>query len=231
MTDLASPTDLSTPTDHDLKCAIVEELGWTPNVNADQVGIGVTDGAVTLSGEVTDYPAKQAAVSAALRVRGVAAVADEIVVEHTMGLRPDADIARDAADALARTVVVPAGSVNATVQDHVVTLTGAVGWEFQRRAARNAVGSLKAVRSVVSRITLEPPTVISPVEAKINITRALVRNARVDATRIEVAVDGTQIRLTGKVTSWAERHQAEYAGWSTPGVTHVDNQLRIVGSA
>jgi osmotically-inducible protein OsmY len=132
---------------------------------------------------------------------------------------------------LAKTVVVPAGSVQAAVHDHVVTLTGAVGWEYQRHAAQQAVASLKAVRAIVNHIGLEPPVVISPVEAKTSIARALVRNAELDATRIEVSVDGTQIRLTGKVTSWAERHQAEYAGWSTPGVTHVDNQLRIVGSA
>jgi osmotically-inducible protein OsmY len=223
-------TDVSSSTDHDLKRAITEELGWAPNVNADHVGIGVTDGAVTLSGQVADYPAKQAALSAALRVRGVVAVADELVVEHTMGRRPDADIARDAVDALASTVVVPAGAVTAAVHDHVVTLRGAVGWEYQRHAAQHAVASLKAVRAVVNHIMLEPPVVISPVEAKTNIERALVRNARVDATNIDVAIDGTKIRLTGKVTSWAEQHQAEYAGWSTPGVTHVDNQLRIVGS-
>jgi osmotically-inducible protein OsmY len=219
------------PTDHELKSAVIEELSWTPNVNADQVGIGVTAGAVTLSGQVADYPAKQAAVSAVLRVHGVAAVADEIVVEHAMGPRPDTAIARDAADALAKTVVVPAGSVHAAVHDHVVTLTGAVGWEYQRHAAQQAVASLKGVRAIVNHIGLEPPVVISPVEAKTSIARALVRNAKLDATRIEVTVDGTQIRLTGKVTSWAERHQAEHAGWSTPGVTHVDNQLRIVGSA
>jgi osmotically-inducible protein OsmY len=224
-------TNVFSSTDHDLKSAITEELHWTPNVNADHVGIGVTDGAVTLSGQVADYPAKQAAISAALRVHGVAAVADEIVVEHAMGRRPDADIARNAADALAATVVVPADSVTATVHDHVVTLTGAVGWEYQRHAAQHAVASLKAVRAVVNHIMLEPPIVISPVDARTNIARALVRNARLDATNIDVAIDGTQIRLTGKVTSWAERHQAEYAGWSTPGVTHVDNQLRIVGSA
>lgn len=120
--------------------------------------------------------------------------------------------------------------MQAAVHDHVVTLSGSVGWEFQRHAAQHAVAGVTGVKGVWNQITLKPPVVISPVEAKANITDALVRNACVDAEHIEVTIHGTQVRLTGKVTSWAERHQAEYAGWSTPGVTHVDNQLKIVGS-
>lgn len=72
------------------------ELGWTPSVNSDCIGVAVTDSAVTLSGQVTSYPEKQAAISAALRVRGVTAVADEIVVQHAWGIRDDSDIAHRA---------------------------------------------------------------------------------------------------------------------------------------
>lgn len=223
-------TQTQSSTDHRLKTAIDLELGWTPSVNCDRVGVIVADGTVTLSGHVTSYPEKLAAVSAALRVRGVSAVADEIVVQHPGGVRDDSDIAREAGDALDRTVVVPTGYVQATVHDHVVTLTGSVGWEYQRHAAQHAVAAVAGVKGVSNRINLVPPVIISPVEAKQNITSALVRNARLDAEHVEVAIHGTQIRLTGNVTSWAERHQAEYAGWSTPGVTHVDNQLTIVGS-
>lgn len=217
-------------TDHRLKTEIDLEPGWTPNVNCDGIGVAVTDAAVTLSGHVASYPEKQAAISAALRVRGVAAVADEIIVQYPWGVRDDSDIAREAGDALNKTVVVPTGCVKAAIHDHVVTLTGSVGWEYQRHAAQRAVAGVAGVKGVSNRINLKPPVVLAPFEAKKNITSALVRNARLDAEHVEVTVHGTQIRLTGKVTSWAERHQAEYAGWSTPGVTHVDNQLKIVSS-
>jgi osmotically-inducible protein OsmY len=223
-------TELLSAQDHAIKLAIAEELGWTPNVNADHIGVGVLGGTVTVSGHVSDYPEKRAAIDAVLRVRGVAGIADQIVVQHDLGPRTDAVITRDAVDVLAKNSVVPPDSVRVAVHDHVVTLTGAVGWEYQRHAAQRACSTVRGVVSVVNHIGLEPPVVISPFEAHDSITRALLRNARLDADRIEVAIDGTKIRLTGKVTSWAERHQAEYAGWSTPGVTHVDNQLRIVGS-
>ena len=47
--------------DHDIKAALVDELEWTPTVKADQIGVAVHNGAVTLSGQVETYPQKAAA--------------------------------------------------------------------------------------------------------------------------------------------------------------------------
>lgn len=84
------------------------------------------------------YPEKHAAVRAALRVRGVAAVADEIEVHNDWAPRQDTDIAREAADLLDRTVFAPSGSVKAEVQDHRVTLTGSVAWGITSVRRSNA---------------------------------------------------------------------------------------------
>lgn len=214
-------------TDHELRTAIIDELTWTASVDADRIGVAVFDDAVTLSGEVGSLPEKEAAVHAALRVRGVTAVADEVVVRRHRGIRKDADIAREAASALERSVVVPADSVKARVHDHVVTLSGTVAWHYQREAAWHAVSVLPGVVAVRSTVTLKPPTVISAADATSNITAALLRSAQADARHIQVAVLGSEIRLTGTAASWADRHQAEYAAWCTPGVTHVDNRVTI----
>jgi osmotically-inducible protein OsmY len=214
-------------TDHELKIAIDAELEWAPNVKADRVGIAVRDGAVTLSGQVETYPEKEAAVRAALRVRGVTAVADEIVVEQVWGPRDDTDIAREAGAALDRSVVVPQHAVKARVHNHVVTLTGTVPWRYQREAARHAVAGLPGVSDVVDQIVLAPPVTISAAKAKSKITSALVRNAQLDANRITVGIHGSEVTLSGTVSSWAERRQAEHAAWSAPGVTSVRNQITV----
>jgi osmotically-inducible protein OsmY len=214
-------------TDHELKIAIDGELEWAPNVKADRVGVSVHDGAVTLSGQVDSYPEKEAAVRAALRVRGVAAVADEILVEHIWGPRDDTDIAREAGAALERSVVVPQNAVKATVHGHVVTLTGSVPWRYQREAARHAVSGLPGVTGVLDQVVITPTVTISAAKAKSKITSALVRNAQLDANRITVAVHGSEVTLMGTVSSWAERRQAEHAAWSAPGVTAVRNQIKV----
>jgi osmotically-inducible protein OsmY len=214
--------------DHELKDAIERELDWTSEVDNDQIGVAINDGAVTLSGQVESYPEKTAAVSAALRVRGVTAIADEVVVRRRVGRREDVDIARDAARALSSTVVVPADSVAASVHEHEVTLTGDVAWQHQRLAAEQAVSSIPGVTAVRNSITLTPPEpMVASADARANVTAALIRNAQLEAQHVDVTVNGTEIRLTGHVGSWAERHQAEYAAWCTPGVTHVNNLIGI----
>lgn len=216
------------PSDHELKTSIAKELAWAPNVTADHVGVALNDGAVTLSGEVASYPEKAAAVQAALRIRGVVGVADELVVKSTLGLRRDVDIARDAGTALSASVRFPAGSVQATVHDHRVSLSGTVAWNHQREAAAHLVAGLPGVSGVLNGIALKPALPFAAEDAKVEIRRALVRHAQLDAASIVVGCSGTEIEMTGTVSSWAESREAELAAWATPGVTHVKNQLTVV---
>lgn len=216
-------------TDHQMKAAINEELEWTANVQADHIGVSLIDGAATLSGEVASYPEKTAAVRAVLRVRGVTSVADEIVVQNTWGEHQDADIARAAGAALDASVVLPTGAVKATVHDHHVELSGSVPWKYQRDAADELVSSVPGVRSLHNAIVLCPSLPLAAAQARDGIRAALLRNAQIDATQIEVTSAGTEIDLSGTVTSWAELRQAEHAAWATPGVTKVHNWLRVVG--
>lgn len=215
-------------TDDQLKTAIMDELAWTASVDAARIGVAITDGAVTLSGEVRSYPEHEAAMHAAMRVRGVTAVADEMVVRHTSDMPDDTDIASEAANVFDhRTVIVPRGSVQASVHDHVITLSGMVNWQYQREAAQQAVAMLPGVTGVHNMITLRPTVEVSGPDAKVRITAALVRNAQLDARRVHIDVTGSKIRLTGSVSSLAEGRQAEQAAWFTPGVTHVTNELSL----
>jgi len=166
-------------TDHQLKVAIADELDWAPRVNADRIGATATDGAVTLSRQVHTDPEKQPA----LRVRAVSGVADEIAVQHEFGASTDADIAREAAAAFDRSVVIPARAVTATAHDQIITLTGAVDWQYQREEAQRAVATLPGVRNT---ITVTPEAVVSPAQAKTQIAAALLRNAQLEADRIQV---------------------------------------------
>jgi len=220
-------TQTTHKTDHELKTAIVDELAWTPSVNADRIGVSVDAGAVTLSGQVETYPEKEAAMHAVMRVRGVTAVADDTEVKNGLAPRDDADIAREATEALERMVYFPSGTVHAKVHNKVITLSGVLPWEYQREATRGAMAGLRGVYGVINTITLKPKVTITPAAAKAKITEALVRSARFDARHISVEVTGSEIELRGVVSSWAEYRQAGYTAWATPGVTDVKNRITV----
>lgn len=216
--------------DQELKHALEAELDWTPSVDATRIGVAVDDGAVSLFGDVSSYPQKNAAVEAAMRIRGVLAVADEIVVHSRWGAgtRDDVDIAREAAATLNHSVLIPNAAVRARVQDGIVTLTGEVAWQYERDEIYHAISVLTGVVLVRNEITLVPvATMASPSAAKTKISAALLRNARLDSERVGIDVVDTEVTLTGSVSSWQERRQAGEAAWSVPGVTSVDNRLRL----
>jgi len=214
-------------TDVELQQDVMNELQWEPTLKAAEFGVAVKDGVVTLSGYVDSYVKKLVAERAAARVFGVRAVAEEIQVRLPGALkRSDEDIAGMVANVLEWNVLVPHDHVKVQVQDGGVTLSGEVDLGYQKYAAEEAVRYLMGVVWLSNKITVKPK--VKPLDIKAKIESAFQRNALVDSKRIKIETRGGKVILNGSVRSWGERAEAQWVAWAAPGVSEVENDIKII---
>jgi osmotically-inducible protein OsmY len=214
-------------TDAEIQQDVLRELKWDSRVEETDVGVEVDQGIVTLSGTVSSWGKRRAAVEAAHRVHGVLDVANDITVRlpGTPG-RTDTEIAAAVRHALEWNVFVPASRVRSTVTNGGVRLEGAVDTWAQSEDAEDAVRNLHGVRSVVNVIEVQPPA-IDPAKVRKAIEEALERQAHRESNRISLLIHDGHVKVLGTVRTWVEKEAVMGAAKGTPGVRSVEEALRI----
>jgi osmotically-inducible protein OsmY len=212
--------------DDDLQRRVVAELSGDPRVDGETFEVSAAAGTVTLRGTVASLRLKRAAGRAVARVRGVASIVNELRVQLPAGdRRDDDDLRGDVLEALMLDTSVPT-TVDARVRNGFVTLTGMVRWHFQREAAESRVTNTPGVVGIDNAIALtQAPDAGAAREV---ITGAFRRNAVLDADVLSVETSsGGLVTLSGTANSWAARDEAVAAAWSAPGVTQVEDRIRV----
>ena len=212
--------------DSEIERDVREELKWHPGLDASDIAVSVKDGVVTLAGFTHSYSDRMEAELAVKHVAGVQAVANDIEVRlPAIDQRPDPDIARDAVAALKSELPISHDKIKIIVKNGWITLEGAAEWQYQKTSAENAVRKVKGVKGVTNAITVKPK--VEPTDIQRKIQEAFKRNAELDANRITVEANGSEVILKGAVRSWIEREEAERVAWSAPGITHVEDRIVV----
>jgi osmotically-inducible protein OsmY len=139
-----------------LQARVAAELDWDPKVVSRQIAVSAEGGAVTLRGTVSSVRQKHEAHKAVRRVGEVTSVSNQLQVRILdAGRRADAVLRADVLQALMLDSLIP-GSVDAEVQNGLVTLTGTAGWQYQRDGAKFICASVPGVLGIEDKITLTP---------------------------------------------------------------------------
>jgi osmotically-inducible protein OsmY len=205
---------------------VTDELYWDPKVDSAAIAVSAADGVVTLRGTVGSFREKQEAKHDAERVYGVKDVKSEIEVrilnEHR---RSDAELRGAVLQAMMLDNLVPS-TIDAKVDNGVVTLTGKANWQYQRDEAESVAGNLLGVMGVEDEIELIAPGPTAH-DVEHSIKKAMERNAKLDAESVDVESSNGTITLRGTVSSWADHDEAVGAAWAAPGVTEVKDHILV----
>ena len=206
---------------------VLEDLRWSPRVNATHIGVAVRNGVVELTGHVETFAEKLEAEHVALSVKGVKGVAEEIGVRLPSEKKTsDSELADRAVRLLSWDARLHGDAIKVKVEHGWVALAGQVRSSGERDCALSDVKRLSGVVGITNEITLRPAA--TPDDVKGQIEDALNRQALLEGAIIQVSMQDGTVILSGNVHSWAERAAARRIAWAAPGVNDVIDNLRIV---
>lgn len=186
-----------TPT-NTLRKNVEEALALAPEIDERRIDVAATDGVVTLTGHVPSYTERVAAKRLVKRIFGVHAIANDLEIDLPGdSQRADAEIAEAVLSVLKWNASVPHEMIQPTVHNGWITLEGEVDWQYQRRAAWEAVRPLVGVRGIDNEVLVAPA--VKPQQVREKIEAALVRDARRNAKNISVEAKDEKVILRGTV--------------------------------
>ena len=143
--------------------------------------------------------------------------------------RGDAEIARSARRRLQWLNDLPRHTLEVTVDNHWVWLSGEVTWDYQRRAALSALRDLPGVAGISDRVGLAPTALAAAIRYEIEAELRIRAGTRTQG--IEVAIARVDVTLSGSARSQAERDFACRLAAATPGVRRVIDNIDIAPAA
>lgn len=142
----------ATRSDTDLAHRVVDALEWDIQVPSENIKTHITNGWVTLDGEVEWKYQKDAAERAVSFLSGVRGVSNNITIKPTAVSA--FDVGRSIKEALRRRAEREAEKITVTTAEGTVTLKGTVDSFADRRAAEGAAWSAPGVRDVHDEIVV-----------------------------------------------------------------------------
>ncbi len=140
-------------TDADLAKAVLNALRWDAAIPAGKVDVTVSQGWVTLKGEVEFGFQKRFAERAVQRLSGVKGVTNLITVKPRLS---PSDLKQQIERALIRNAETDARNITVEVQGSKVILRGTVRSYAEKQAAEDTAWSAPGVSEVDNRIVISP---------------------------------------------------------------------------
>jgi osmotically-inducible protein OsmY len=211
--------------DSEIEKAVTDALMMDPRVSSQHVALSVDEGTVVLKGSVDNLQAKKSAEQDAKNTVGVRRV-DNLLKIRTPKLTNDA-LKKRAAETLVNDPYINRYDLNIDVYSGWIYLSGEVNTSFEKSHAEQLVNKIKGAIGVVNNIVYNYKWRWRPDwEIREQIEEQLSWSPFVAAGDIKVTVDRGIATLTGRVTTWSERGEAEKNAYQG-GAKDVINRLAV----
>jgi hyperosmotically inducible periplasmic protein len=232
MTAMAASAPGNNRYDQQIQQAVSQKIQKTKQLRG--IGSSVDDGIVTLTGTVGLYQDKLDATNKIRKIANVAGVRNDLVVAGANVA--DSELAQKLAKKLAYDRVGYSDNafnyIEASVQDGVVTLSGAAYWAPPKDDATAIAAQMPGVKDVVNDVKVLPTSnfddsIRRKTALAIYRDSVLSRYAMDPVRPIRIVVDNGHVTLYGSVMSKMDRDLAGIRAGSVAGAFSVENKLVV----
>jgi osmotically-inducible protein OsmY len=218
-------------TDELIKKDVIDQLVRDGRVDASKVSVEVSNGAVTLRGNVPSYLSKSSAHVDAQEILGVTDVINQLVVKYppTIPVPTDLEIENNIKNSLTANPDIDLIEMEVIVSSGRVTLKGTVDACWKKIHAEELVFTEPGVEEIENHLAVVPTGNITDKAIAEDIVASLESKAAVSADGVEVKVTDGDVMLTGSVPNWGIWKAAREAAFYTAGVRKVTNRLKVMG--
>jgi osmotically-inducible protein OsmY len=212
-------------TDSEIKAAVLDAFLFDPRIIPYSPQVEVSEGTVTLTGQVANLAAKRAAGEDARNTLGVWRVKNLIKVRPEI---PSREVLKErVADALLEDPALERYEFTIGAYNGWVYLGGRVDHSREKLRAEKVAGNVKGAVGVVNKIESEENWIWKPDwEIQADVEDQLEWSPYVDDRHINVTVDEGVVTLNGKVDSWTEFNEATKNAYQG-GAKDVENELGV----
>jgi hyperosmotically inducible periplasmic protein len=209
------------------------------------INVSSNSGIVTLEGHLPSEDAKSLAGEIARDTAGVTDVKNEIAVDPATQPSSESSHVEDLEirvallDALNHSRELAGRSIDAKVENRVVTLSGSVETPAQKNGADQIARAVDGVAGVTNNLTVTnpqaatepPPPSTGPIDPNADLEKRvefeLFRTGAFNTQTLQIKADQGAVKLAGTVRTRAEQLLAERIVEGVPGVKKVSNELKI----
>ena len=233
----------------DLLQRVRDVLRSDTSIGFDEAAIvlGLSNGALLVTGEVADVSVKRRTLRTAAAVVAPRPIVDRLHVRAAQRMEDGmiGDLVRDALleePALSNCRIriwikgqpevvsappLASGAIDILVADGVVTLDGDVPGLGQKRLAGALPWWVPGSRDVINGLGVSPPEEDNDGEITDAVRLVLEKDPFVNPGQIRVATNNATVTLDGLVPTESERDMAEHDAWYVFGVEDVINRIAV----
>lgn len=223
--------------DENMRQDIEQALYVDPATDSYEVGVEVSDGMVTLTGEVESMQEKRLCTYVAKGVRGVRSVENDMIVDYDAE-RSDMEIENEIEAAIFNDIRLYPKMLQVKVEDGQVWLSGSVG-SLSEKYLAESYAWVNGVENVLSdgvnlydwakndNLKRENYPYRTDAQIKEAVEAAFIYDPRVYSFNPEVKVNNSVVTLSGVVDNIIAKRAAEEDARNIVGVSHVLNNLKV----